>query len=176
MIRDTAYAISRARRKPPALLLSLAFLTISQASCAADWWMLPLDGKSDGEKIAYVDKSSLQRQKGGRRAGAWIWTQYRDDQNAAEGSYRGLKQHLLVDCAQKTAGADAETRLSAYGETVSRVNRPDPALAPVPPDSALETISGFICTGGKQPFKSIPVYDPGKDAEQRFWLKEREKK
>lgn len=171
-----AVIAARMARKPLAFALALACLAVSRFSGAADWWMIPPNGKSDGEQIAYVDKSSLQRQKGGNGASASIWLQFREDRTSAEGSYRALKQRLRVDCAQKTAGIDAETRISSYGETIARIDRPDPALTPVAPDSGLGAILEFVCTGGKRPFKTLPVYDPGKDAEQRFWLLERNKK
>lgn len=153
-------------------VLAFGLLSLASPAFAADWWFVPQEASPD--ELVYVDKSSLERPGRGNRTTAWAWTVYQADRPSEKGGYRSEKRHWIVDCEHSQAAADATTRYSAFGGLVSQTRQPVGALAQLQPGSVDEAVSKFMCSAGKQPNLSIPVYDPVKDSEQRFWLKERE--
>lgn len=158
------------------LILLMTKVVLADAALAADWWFVPGDEKLQSEVYVYVDKSSMERTGTGNRVKAWSWTLYRSDQISEFGAYRSDKVHLLVDCENKQAAADAGFLYSVSGRAIHQFYRSTQEPIAVPPQSPRASAIEFICSGGKQPFLSIPVYDPNRDAEQRIWLRERQAK
>ncbi|HUL13153.1 MAG TPA: surface-adhesin E family protein [Methylococcaceae bacterium] len=157
-------------------LVSLVILGSASEALAADWWFVPWDRPGESEEIVYVDKSSLERIGRSGRITAWVWTVYRSDQSAESGSYRSHKHRLIVDCDKKEAGADIGFLYSAYGGLIQQYRKSAPEMEPVVPESIRETVVLFVCSGGKQPPRVIPVYDPSRDFESRFAQRDRERK
>jgi hypothetical protein len=143
---------------------------------AADWWLVAWDNHGEGDAIAYVDKSRIERINRGSRVNAWAWTVFREDQNAEFGKFRSEKSHLLVDCEKLQLGPDRSTLYSAYGGVVHEIRQSEPSMEVIAPASLRGAIATFICSEGKQSLLALPVYEPTKDAEQRFWLKGRQNK
>jgi hypothetical protein len=154
----------------------LFLLTLAMPAQAADWWFVSWERQVNLDAILYVDKSSLERQGAQGKLAARAWVIHRADQAGPEGSFRSEKLRVSMDCEHQELLMGKTDRYSGYGALL----RPAPGAAANPatmtPPSLLETLKTFICTGGKQPFRIIPVYDPAKDSEQRFWLKDQESK
>ena len=126
--------------------------------------------------MVYIDKSSMEKLSQSSKISAWVWTIFRNDQASEFGNYRSDKHRLTIDCEKQEAGVDTGSLYSAYGKLIQQYRRPAPEMAPIGPATLRETIAKFFCTGGKQPARTLPVYDPNRDAEQRFLLREREGK
>jgi len=154
--------------------LALALSSAPALAQASDWWFIADVGEAAAEYIVYVDKSSIERVSRSSAMTAWMLTVYHDDQVSEGAAYRSEKLRLRIDCGKELAGVENRARYSAYKETVSQSRKAEPELTAIPPQSPLQTAVGFICSGGRQPARTIPVYDPNKDAEQRFWLKDKE--
>lgn len=126
--------------------------------------------------IVYIDKSSMQRISRSSRVAGWVWTIYRTDQTSEFGAFRSEKHRTTVDCEKKEVGSERGDLYSAYGALVHRYKEPAPQMGPITPESMDETVATFMCSDGKQPPRSIPVYDPTKDVEQRFLQNDRERR
>lgn len=124
--------------------------------------------------MIYVDRSSMERVGRSGRTTAWVWEIFRSDQVSSSGAYRSHKYRLIIDCEKDTAGSDTGNFYSAYGKLIQQDRVGEPNMAPVVPGTALETAAQFFCSGGKRPPRSLPVYDPNRDSEHRFHLRERE--
>lgn len=143
---------------------------------AGDWWFIADVGEAASEYIVYVDKSSIERLSRSSVMTGWMLTVFHEDQTFDASPYRSEKQRLRVDCGKGLAGVENRTLYSAYRETVHQARDADPELVPIAAQSPMQTAVTFICSGGRQPARTIPVYDPNKDAEQRFWLKDKERR
>lgn len=125
--------------------------------------------------MVYVDKSSMRRTRGTGIVTAAVWLFYRTDQTSESGGYRSDKSRMTLDCEKHEAGSDSGTLLSAFGGVVQRYRKPQPEMTPIGPDSPIAVMATFMCSDGKQPPRSLPVYDPGRDVDQRFLQLERER-
>lgn len=151
-----------------------AFLTVtclvgfvSQAS-AADWWFVPGESDQDHAAIVYVDKASMHRERGTGTVTTWVWTIYRTEQISELGNYRSAKSRVTLECEKKEFGSDSVSFYSAFGGVVHQYRNPKPDMAPIQPKSIDEIMATFMCSDGKMPSRSLPVYDPTRDVEQRF--------
>lgn len=157
-----------------ALGVGIGLIAAPLGAQAADWWFIADVGESTSEYIVYVDKSSIERMSGSSVQTAWMLTVFHDDQPFDPSPYRSEKLRLRVDCGKRLAGAESRTLYSAFRELVHQERHADPQLAPMFEQSPAMTAFTFICSGGRQPARIIPVYEPYKDAEQRFWMKDKE--
>jgi hypothetical protein len=82
---------------------------------------------------------------------------------------------MTLDCKKQEAGTDSGSLLSAFGGTVHRYKQAAPAMAPIQPDSPIAVMATFMCSDGKQPPRSLPVFDPNRDVDQRFLQSDRER-
>jgi hypothetical protein len=155
------------------VLVIFVLVGAARGAWAADWWYVQ-QPKGQNESLIYIDKSSMERVSQTARVTAWVWTVFRKDQSSEMGDYRSAKYRLIVDCETKEAGAAAGTLYSSYGKVKHQFREPSPDMEPIAPGTAQETAATFFCSGGKQPDRSIPVYDPSRDFEQRFLQRERE--
>lgn len=124
--------------------------------------------------MIYVDKSSMERLGRSGRTAAWVWIIFRNDQRLQSRNYRSRKYRLVVDCEDNTAGSDSDYFYSAYGKLIHQDQTSELDMTPIGADTIVEAAAQFFCTGGKQPPRSLPVYDPNRDSEHRFHLRERE--
>jgi len=170
---------------PPAALsamkipqLSLPFaclMALSGQAAAADWWFVPAEPDQDRSAAVYVEKSSMLRIRGTGRVTARVWKFYRTDQTADFGAYRSGKIRVTLDCEKKEAGSDSGTYYSAFGGAVHQYRNPQPEVAPIEPKSLQDIMATFMCSDGKKPPRALPVYDPSRDAEQRFLQYDRDR-
>jgi hypothetical protein len=147
---------------------------VSQRSDATDWWFVPAESSQDRSAAVYVEKSSMGRLRGTGKVLARVWNLYRQDQPADFGSYRSAKLKFILDCEKKEYGIDSGVYLTAFGGTVHQYRATQPAVAQIQPSSLQEIAATFMCSDGKNPPRALPVYDPGRDSEQRFLQYERE--
>jgi hypothetical protein len=159
--------------KPRLALPFLLSFYVCSAS-AADWWFVAWEHQGEGDAIAYVDKSRLERINRGSRLNAWTAIVFREDRNGEFGKFRSERSKLIVDCETLQSGAKRRTLYSAYGASVHDSQQSEPVMETPLPDSLALAIVKFVCSDGKQSSTSLPVYDPNKDAEQRFWLRSRQ--
>lgn len=141
---------------------------------AADWWLVAWEEKSTGDAIAYVDKSGIAKLDATGTLSAWSWTIYRADQTTEFGTYKSEKHKLVVDCTRQIVGVARSSFYSAFGSVVRQEKFDAPTLEPAGSGTPREAAMRFICAQGKPAANSLPIYDPSKDAEQRFWLRSRQ--
>ena len=153
-----------------AALLTLA----SQESDATDWWFVPAESSQDRSAAVYVEKSSMGRLRGTGKVLARVWNIFRQDQQADFGTYRSAKLKFILDCETQEYGIDSGAYLTAFGGTVHEHRATQPAMAQIPPSSLQAIAATFMCSDGKNPPRALPVYDPGRDSEQRLLQYERE--
>ena len=135
---------------------------------AADWWFVRAEQEQDRSAALYVEKSSMLRASGTGLVTTLVWIIHRYDQNAGFGSYRSGKIRLTVDCERQEYGSASGRYYSAFGSQVHQYRQPAATMAPIPAKSLEEVAAVFMCSDGKRPLRSLPVYDPTRDAEQRF--------
>jgi hypothetical protein len=150
------------------LLILLMLSAVSHEARATDWWFVPGGHNATGDAMVYVDKSSMRRTRGTGVVTASVWVIFRTEQPSEFGAYRSDKSRMTLDCEKREAGADAGSLLSSFGGVVHRYKRPAPPMAAFLPDSPTDVMAIFMCSDGKQPQRSLPVYDPGRDVDQRF--------
>lgn len=158
-----------------ALVLTAA-LGVSHGACAADWWFVPADPDQDRSAVVYVERSSMLRVRGTGTVTAQVWSIHRADQEADFGSYRSGKIRLTVDCEKREYGPNSGTFYSSFGGVVHQFRNLAPDRSPIQPQSLQDVAASFMCSDGKHPTRSLPVYDPNRDAEQRFLQYERDQK
>lgn len=156
------------------LMLALGCVSVREAA-ATDWWFVPVGRDPSDDTIVYVDKSSMRRTHGTGIVTANVWVFHRQEQVSEFGAYRSEKLRMTLNCETQQAGSDAGSLLSAFGGVVHRYKQASPAMAPIAPDSANAVMANFMCSDGKQPPRSLPVYDPGRDVDQRFLQRDRER-
>lgn len=156
------------------LIFNLLFAAAGEAA-AADWWFVPAGQTSAGDAMVYVDKASMRRTRGTGIVNASVWIFHRREQTSEFGSYRSERSRMTLNCESREAGSDSGSLLSAFGGVIHRYKLEAPALAPIAPESPGESLATFMCSDGKQPPRSLPVFDPGRDVEQRFLQLDRER-
>lgn len=158
------------------LFVPLACLTVFfENALAADWWFVPAEVDQDRTAAVYVEKSSMLRPRGKGTVAARVWKIFRTEQNAEFGSYRSGKIRVILDCERREAGSDSGTYYSAFGGAVHQYRNPQPDMLPIAPKSLQEIMGTFMCSDGKKPTRALPVYDPSRDAEQRFLQYDRDR-
>jgi hypothetical protein len=158
----------------PGVVATFLLAFVAETAAAADWWFVPTTPPLRGQTLVYVDKSSLQRSSKSSRVTARIWIIHRTDQTSEFGAYRSEKHLANVECEQKSYAADKRALYTAFGGLVHREAESPAAMSSIEPDSPAAAAGTFLCSDGKQPPRSIPVYDPSKDVEQRFLQSDRE--
>ncbi len=161
--------------KIPRLFPLACLMVISENSAAADWWFVPAELDQDRSAAIYVEKSSMLRARGTGTVTARVWKIYRSDQTADFGTYRSGKIRVTLDCEKKEAGSDSGIYYSAFGGAVHQYRNPQPEMLPIELKSLQEIMGTFMCSDGKKPPRALPVYDPSRDAEQRFLQYDRDR-
>lgn len=143
---------------------------------AADWWFVPAELDQDRSAVVYVEKSSMLRVRGTGKVMTQVWMIHRTDQSADFGAYRSGKNRVILDCENNEFGSNSGTFYSAFGGVAHQYRNPEPEMAPVQPRSLQDIMARFMCSDGKVPLRSLPVYDPNRDAEQRFLQYDRDQR
>lgn len=142
---------------------------------AADWWFVPADKNQDRSAVIYVEKSSMLRVRGTGKVAAQVWIIHRSDQAADFGNYRSGKLRVILDCEAKEFGSNSGTYYSAFGGIAHQYRTTEAKMAAVQANSLQEVMAKFMCSDGKSPSRSLPVYDPNRDSEQRFLQYDRDR-
>jgi hypothetical protein len=155
-------------------LLCLGLITAREAA-ATDWWLVPAGPNGSGDAMVYVDKSSMRRTRGTGIVNATVWIFHRREQVSEFGSYRSERARMTLNCETREAGSDSGSLLSAFGGQVHRYKTDTAPLAPIAAESTGAVMATFMCSDGKQPPRSLPVFDPARDVDQRFLQLDRER-
>lgn len=147
---------------------------LARPAVAAEWWFVPPPATWRGQALTYVDKSSMQRRSRSSLVTARVWIVHRADQTSEHGNYRSEKHSASVECGSKSYGASRIELLDAFGGRVYRQADEPPGMKAIEAGSLQDTLSQFLCSEGKRPPRSFPVYDPARDVEPRFLQGDRE--
>ncbi|WP_139556043.1 surface-adhesin E family protein [Methylotetracoccus oryzae] len=150
-------------------------ITTAREAIATDWWLVPAGPDGPGDAMVYVDKSSMRRTRGTGIVNATTWIFHRQEQASEFGSYRSERARMTLNCETREAGADSGSLLNAFGGVVHRYKSDTAPMKPIDGRSTDAVMATFMCSDGKQPPRSLPVYDPARDVDQRFLQLDRER-
>jgi hypothetical protein len=159
-----------------AVLFVLGFgLVAAREAAATDWWLIPSGPNGLGDTMVYVDKASMRRTRGTGTVNATAWIFHRQEQVSEFGNFRSERARMTLNCETREAGSDSGSLLSAFGGVVHRYKVDTAPMKPIAAESPGAVMATFMCSDGKQPPRSLPVFDPARDVDQRFLQLDRER-